>query len=226
MAPLGLTIGELPWDESRYQAVLQADPAQDGRFFFAVKTTGIFCYPSCSCRKPHRENVRFFADAAAARRAGFRPCKRCRPDLEGGVRGYEQSLVHQAMALADAAAPSDLARHLAVSSAYLNRLFRRHLGVSAQQYCLQRRAERVAELMESGTAPLDAAAACGFRSASAFYAAFRKAHGVAPGEYRSLRCSVKPVSVKPASGQPVNGHPANSRPASVHAASTPGHQHA
>lgn len=180
-----LAPGELQWDDRLYQAVLRADPSADGQFFFAVKTTGVFCYPSCSCRKPRRENVRFFASARAAREAGFRPCKRCRPDLESGVRGYEEVLVRRALALALRHGPAEMARELSVSLPHLNRLFRRHLGASVQQRVLRLRAERAAALLDAGATPLEAAAACGFRSLSAFYAAFRRAYGMAPGEYRS-----------------------------------------
>lgn len=191
----GLAPGELPWDPAYYQAVLAADPTQDGRFFFAVKTTGVFCYPSCSCRKPRPENVRFFADAVSAQRAGFRPCKRCRPDLAGGVRGYERSLVRQAEELAQLP-PAEIAHRLAVSPAYLNRLFRRHLGESVQEYCLRHRVERAAELLEAGVAPLDAAGACGFHSPSAFYAAFRRIHGMAPGAYRRRSATAPEAAVQ------------------------------
>jgi AraC-like DNA-binding protein len=95
------------------------------------------------------------------------------------------------MALAATAAPADLARQLAVSPAYLNRLFRGHLGESVQQYCLHCRMERAAALLGAGASPLDAAAACGFRSPSAFYAAFRKAYGASPGEYRGAAASLR-----------------------------------
>ncbi|WP_374711290.1 Ada metal-binding domain-containing protein [Symbiobacterium terraclitae] len=181
----GLAPGELQWDEGLYQAVLRADASADGRFFFAVRTTGVFCYPSCSCRKPRRENVRFFASAGAAVAAGFRPCKRCRPDLGGGVRGYEAALVQRALTLALRHGPSGMARELSVSLPHLNRLFRRHLGGSVRQCVLRLRAERAAALLDAGASPLEAADACGFRSLSAFYAAFRRVHGMAPGEYRS-----------------------------------------
>jgi len=129
--------------------------------------------------------VRFFAGAEAAQQAGFRPCKRCRPDLAGGVCGYEQALVRRAAELAGECGPADLARRLAVSPAYLNRLFRRHLGESAQRYGLRRRVGRAAQLLDAGASPLDAAVACGFGSPSAFYAALRRFYGMAPGKYRT-----------------------------------------
>jgi AraC family transcriptional regulator of adaptative response/methylated-DNA-[protein]-cysteine methyltransferase len=67
-------------DDERWQAVVRRDPAADGEFYYSVKTTGVYCRPSCAARLPRRENVRFHATRADAERAGFRPCKRCRPD--------------------------------------------------------------------------------------------------------------------------------------------------
>ncbi len=69
-------------DDTRYDAIAARDTSQIGRWFYAVRTTGVYCRPSCSARLPKRENVAFHESRAAAERAGFRPCKRCRPDRE------------------------------------------------------------------------------------------------------------------------------------------------
>ncbi|OXH85534.1 bifunctional transcriptional activator/DNA repair enzyme protein Ada, partial [Burkholderia multivorans] len=69
-----------PTDDARWGAVTARDPHADGAFFYAVRTTGVFCRPSCASRLPRREHVAFFDDPAAARAAGFRPCKRCQPE--------------------------------------------------------------------------------------------------------------------------------------------------
>jgi AraC family transcriptional regulator of adaptative response/methylated-DNA-[protein]-cysteine methyltransferase len=68
-------------DKTRWKAVVDRDSRADGAFYYAVRTTRIYCRPSCGARLPRRENVQFFASSAAAERAGFRPCKRCRPNL-------------------------------------------------------------------------------------------------------------------------------------------------
>ena len=70
-------------DDQRWEAVQRRDRSADGKFFYGVVTTGVYCRPSCAARLPRRENVRFHATRAAAERAGFRPCKRCRPEAEG-----------------------------------------------------------------------------------------------------------------------------------------------
>ena len=72
-------------DEARWEAVRRRDPAFDGKFFFAVRTTGVYCRPSCASRAAKRENVSFYATAEAAERAGYRACKRCRPDKLGAA---------------------------------------------------------------------------------------------------------------------------------------------
>lgn len=172
-----------------FRAVLAADPAYDERFFTAVVTTGVFCFPSCSCRKPRRENVRFFATRDEATVAGFRPCKRCLSDRVGGRRAYEAQLLAQVRALVDqrldTVAPAELGRALALSPDYLGRLMRRHTGLSLQAYVRQQRALRAAGLLRQGDhSVLEAAGAVGFESASGFYAAFTELLGTAPGKYR------------------------------------------
>src|SRR5689334_25043102 len=85
-------------DDDRWTAVLKRDMSADGAFFYAVRTTGVFCRPTCASRLPRREHVAFFDDPAAARAAGFRPCKRCQP--EGLPRELE--IVNRACAVLDA----------------------------------------------------------------------------------------------------------------------------
>ena len=78
-------------DDARWRALCARDASADGTFFYAVRTTGVYCRPSCGARRPNRENVAFYESREAARSAGFRPCKRCRPDAP--VPGAEQAAV-------------------------------------------------------------------------------------------------------------------------------------
>lgn len=123
-----------PTDDARWGAVTERDPHADGAFFYAVSTTGVFCRPTCASRLPRRENVSFFADTAAARAAGFRPCKRCQP--EGLPRELE--IVNRACAVLDAHAErltlQQLSDAVHVSPFHLQRLFKRVVGVSPRQY--------------------------------------------------------------------------------------------
>ncbi|MBI1207595.1 MAG: hypothetical protein GC191_09950 [Azospirillum sp.] len=77
--PAGGTAETISDDAARWAAVLRHDPAADGSFFYAVRTTGVYCRPSCTARTPRRDNVSFYLSPAAAEAAGFRPCKRCHP---------------------------------------------------------------------------------------------------------------------------------------------------
>lgn len=175
--------------DQMWEAVRRKDATYDGRFYLAVTSTGIFCFPSCPARTPRPENVRFFASADAARAAGFRPCKRCRTDLPGGRPEYEHRVVEQAQAFIagqlESVTPAYVAKAVGLSPAYLGRLFRLQTGLSPDEYIRQQRAERAAALLRTGDVTiLDAAAAVGFESTSSFYAAFRRFIGAAPGEYR------------------------------------------
>src|SRR5580658_4338526 len=120
-----------------YRALCVRDARFDGRFFVAVRTTGVYCRPICPARTPKRENVRFFASAAAAQTAGFRPCLRCRPETSpdsGAWRG-SSSTVSRALSLIedgalDEAGVDALADRLGVGERQLRRLFQRKLGAS------------------------------------------------------------------------------------------------
>src|SRR5262249_48155505 len=133
MAPVNLD------REVCYRALQARDPRFDGRLFVGVRTTGIYCRPICPARTPNVENVRFFASAAAAQEAGFRPCLRCRPESSPDLAawGGTSSTVSRALALiADGALDGDeahvdrLALRLGIGERQLRRLFRKHLGAS------------------------------------------------------------------------------------------------
>ena len=155
-------------DDRRWQAVCERDTRADGQFVFAVLTTGICCRPSCRSRRARRENVRFFADVAAAVAAGFRPCKRCQPDKD-----YPQQQrvdkVAQACRLLEQDAPltlEALAGQLAMSPFHFHRLFKSVTGMTPKAWQQAWRAQRLREALEQGIpvtrAALAAAAAGGY----------------------------------------------------------------
>ena len=122
-------------DAERWDAVTRREPQADGAFFYAVKTTGVFCRPSCASRQPRRENVAFFTDVDTARAAGYRDCKRCQP---GGLP-RELEIVNRACAALDADPQqrltlAQLSDAVHVSPFHLQRLFKRVVGVSPRQY--------------------------------------------------------------------------------------------
>ncbi|NKJ46990.1 bifunctional transcriptional regulator/O6-methylguanine-DNA methyltransferase [Burkholderia sp. SG-MS1] len=172
-------------DDERWAAVTRREPRADGAFFYAVKTTGVFCRPSCASRQPRRENVAFFTDAAAARAAGFRDCKRCRP---GGLP-RELEIIHRACAALDADPQqrltlAQLSDAVHVSPFHLQRLFKRVVGVSPRQYQAAQRGAALRDALQSGADVTRATLDAGFGSPSRMYDSAAAELGMAPSAYR------------------------------------------
>jgi AraC family transcriptional regulator of adaptative response / methylphosphotriester-DNA alkyltransferase methyltransferase len=177
-------------DNRKWMAVLSCDKSYDGKFFYGVKTTGIFCRPSCNAKAPMRENVVFFGSRECAENAGFRPCKKCRPDKESYQPDLELLERIRSAFAADYAQPIDIgqtAKQAGVSLSHLTRLFRRHCGTTPAQYVAGLRVDKAAELLRgTDTGILEIAYMTGFRSLSAFYKCFKEQTGQTPKEYRSM----------------------------------------
>ena len=175
-------------DDDRYDAVRRRDAAADGVFFYAVQTTGVYCRPSCAARLARRENVSFHLSCEAAERAGFRACKRCRPN-EPSLREREADLVRRACALMDEAeaAPglSGLATALGVSPHHFHRMFKRVAGVTPKAYADARRAARLQDGLGTAASVTDAIYDAGFGAPSRAYEAAPVRLGMTPGAYRA-----------------------------------------
>jgi len=177
--------------DALWRAFVERDARYDGRFVSAVRTTGIYCRPTCTCRKPRREHVTFFRSAARAAAAGYRPCKRCRPELPGGARGAARALAARALGLLRADLGRDwtlaaLAAALAVSPSVLGRRFREARGIGPMRALERERVRAAARRLAAAPARVtDVALDVGFASPSAFARAFRRAHGVAPSVWRA-----------------------------------------
>jgi AraC family transcriptional regulator of adaptative response / DNA-3-methyladenine glycosylase II len=178
--------------ETSYRAMESRDQRFDGHFVVAVTSTSVYCRPSCPSRTPRRENTRFFRLPAVAEAAGFRACRRCRPDAgpsspEWNVRG---DLAARAVRLitsgaVDQEGVTGLARRLAVSERHLHRQLVAEVGVGPQALAISRRAQVARLLVESGTLPLaDVAFAAGYTSVRQFNEGMRAAFGRPPGELR------------------------------------------
>jgi AraC family transcriptional regulator of adaptative response/methylated-DNA-[protein]-cysteine methyltransferase len=172
--------------DNRWQAVVNRDRSRDGEFVFAVSTTGIYCRPSCPARRPRPENVSFFADSAAAERAGFRACRRCRP--KAGLSPQDE-LVARATTWLDAHVEERvtlprLAAALGVSPGHLQRTFTRVTGVSPRAYAAARRLEAAKSRLRDGADVTSALHAAGYGSSSRFYAQARSALGMTPTSYK------------------------------------------
>lgn len=173
--------------DDAWAAILTRDPACADRFIYAVASTGIYCRPGCASRTPRREHVRFFDGAAAAEAAGFRACKRCRPDRGGAT----------APALAIAAAQQyldahldetvtldQLARVVHMSPHHLQRTFKRQVGLSPRRYVEVRRMELLKERLRNGDTVTRATFEAGYGSASRLYEQAATNLGMTPGTYR------------------------------------------
>ncbi|MEY9888760.1 AraC family transcriptional regulator of adaptative response / DNA-3-methyladenine glycosylase II [Catenulispora sp. MAP5-51] len=179
--------------DTYYRAVASRDTRFDGRFFTGVTTTGIYCRPICPARTPKPENVRFFRVAAAAEAAGFRTCRRCRPDKVPGSPDWNvrADLAGRALRLiADGAADQQdgvaaLAHTLAVSERHLHRVLVAELGVGPLTLARSRRAQTARLLLESTALPVsDVAFAAGYGSIRQFNDSVREAFGATPSEIR------------------------------------------
>ncbi|WP_242538606.1 bifunctional DNA-binding transcriptional regulator/O6-methylguanine-DNA methyltransferase Ada [Trinickia acidisoli] len=172
-------------DAERWDAVVERDAQADGAFFYAVATTGVFCRPSCASRLPRRENVAFYATTDDACAAGFRPCKRCRPD--GLPR--DMAIVERACAALDADPQArltlaQLSEAVHVSPFHLQRLFKRIVGVSPREYQAARRGAALREALQRGEGVTRAALDAGFNSPSRLYDSVAGELGMAPSAYR------------------------------------------
>lgn len=172
-------------DAERWDAVATRDAHADGAFFYGVRTTGVFCRPSCASRLPRRENVAFFDHADAARAAGFRECKRCRP---GGLP-RELEIVRRACAALDADPQSrltlaELSDAVHLSPFHLQRLFKRVLGVSPRQYQAARRGAVLRDALTQGAGVTRASVDAGYGSSSRLYESVPAELGMAPSAYR------------------------------------------
>jgi AraC family transcriptional regulator of adaptative response / DNA-3-methyladenine glycosylase II len=175
-----------------YAALRSRDARFDGRFFTGVKTTGIYCRPICPARTPLRKNVRFFACAAAAEEAGFRPCRRCRPELAPGSPAWlgVSTTVARALTLIEAGALDEddvetLSDRLGVGSRYLRRLFATHVGTSPHAIAVSRRAHLARMLLDATRRPIaEIALASGFQSVRRFNDVMRRIFDRTPTELR------------------------------------------
>jgi len=175
-----------------YQAILSRDARFDGRFFTGVVTTGVYCRPVCPVRPPRLENMRFFACAAAAEEAGFRPCRRCRPETSPGTPAWlgSSAAVSRALHLInegalDGGSVDDLGHRLGIGGRQLRRLFARHLGASPLAVARTRRAHFARRLVdETAMSMADVAFAAGFQSIRSFNQTMQATFRLSPTELR------------------------------------------
>ena len=177
-------------DDARYEAVRRRDPEAEGRFYYSVDTTGVYCRPTCAARLALRENVRFHDTPEAAERAGFRACKRCRPRELPQADRHRQLIDGARASLESADGPirlGDLAARAGLSPHHFHRLFRKHAGMTPQQYAAACRLQRFGAAVREQPTVTAALYEAGYSSSSRFYEAVSGALGMAPSAPPSRR---------------------------------------
>ncbi|QDF97690.1 bifunctional transcriptional regulator/O6-methylguanine-DNA methyltransferase [Azoarcus sp. DD4] len=174
--------------DPRWAAVVARDPAADGRFFYSVATTGVYCRPSCGARRARPENVRFHASREAAEAAGFRPCKRCRPDHPALAEQHAAGVTAACRLIEEAEAPPTLAALAAaagLSPHHFHRIFRKLTGLTPRAYAAAHRAQRLRAGLDSGTTVTQAIFDAGYNANSRFYAEADAVLGMPASRYRA-----------------------------------------
>ncbi len=174
--------------DPRWAAVLARDANADGQFFYSVKTTGVYCRPSCAARAARPENVEFHLTAADAERAGFRPCRRCRPDQPplAETRSARVAALCRLIENADQAPSLDeLARHAGLSASHAHRMFKAVTGLTPKAYAAAHRARRVRAELDRSETVTEAIYGAGYNSNGRFYESAGRVLGMTPTRYRA-----------------------------------------
>ena len=174
--------------DPRWAAVVGRDRAADGHFVYAVRSTGIYCRPSCASRTPRPANVEFFATPAEAGRAGFRACKRCRPDHPITETGHTALVAELCRAIEQADHPPSLAalaRRAGLSAFHLHRVFKAVTGVTPRQYAEAHRSRKLRDGLRQADRVTDAIYDAGFSSSGRFYDRSAALLGMTPTQHRA-----------------------------------------
>jgi len=171
-------------EEALFAAVSGRDRSADGQFVYAVRSTGIYCRPSCPSRRPQLKNVAFYLNPEAAEAAGFRACKRCRPLEDDKASAIIAAACRRLDIAEDAPALADLAHQAGFSPAHFQKMFKAALGVSPSAYFRARRADKARAALLAGGGVTEAIYESGFKSSGRFYEASCAMLGMIPSAYR------------------------------------------
>ena len=177
---------QLPDEDRMYQALMESDSSFEGIFYVGVRTTGVFCRPSCHARKPRRENVRFFPSARDALMAGFRPCMLCRPlEPAGAIPDWLRDLVDEIHRNPDGRIDDRELERRGLQPARVRRWFKKYHGLTFHAYQRAIRISRAFGTIRQGEKVVRAAFDSGYDSLSGFTESFQKLTGSAPGNSKA-----------------------------------------
>ncbi|MBW4583453.1 MAG: bifunctional DNA-binding transcriptional regulator/O6-methylguanine-DNA methyltransferase Ada [Tildeniella nuda ZEHNDER 1965/U140] len=188
-------------DSERWDAIVHRLPSADGTFFYAVKTTGIYCRPTCSSRQPKRANVLFFDRCVEAEAAGFRPCKRCNPRSTSPQQQQSEVIAAVCQHIKTSDTPLSLAtmaQLAGLSSFHFHRIFKAVVGITPKQYATAHRAKRVRQHLQEHDTVTQAIYEAGFETSSNFYDQSASLLGMTPSQYQQgasgieIRYAVQP----------------------------------
>lgn len=171
-------------DAEAWRAVQERDAGYDGRFVYAVRSTGVFCKPSCPSRRALRSNVEFFSTTASAERAGFRACRRCRPTSRSTATPVDRARAYLDANADRVVSLAELATHVGLSPSHLQRSFKSVVGVSPRAYHSEHRMRRFKSRLRAGDTVSRATYEAGFGSSSRVYERAPTSLGMTPAAYR------------------------------------------
>lgn len=174
-------------ESARWNAIVRRISSADETFFYAVKTTGIYCRPTCSSRQPKRDNVLFFESYAEAEAAGFRPCKRCHPRSTSPQQQQAAQIANICKQIESSDPPlslNQMAQIAGLSPYYFHRVFKRVVGVTPKQYANAHRANRVRQHLQESETVTQAIYEAGFETSSNFYDHSVSLLGMTPSQYQ------------------------------------------
>ena len=176
----------IPDEDFMYQALVNRDSSLEGIFYFGVRTTGIFCRPTCSARKPRKENVDYFDSVKSALDSGYRPCKVCSPLTEAGqAPDWLKQLLDEVQAAPEVSFKDEDLRMRQLDPVRVRRWFQKHHGMTFQAYLRALRVNRAFEKMKNRQAVTRTAFDSGYESLSGFHSAFSDTTGFSPSQSRN-----------------------------------------
>ena len=175
-------------NDPRWASVVARDPQSPLKFYYSVKTTGVYCRPSCAARLPKPENVQFHATCEDAERAGFRPCKRCKPKQASLVEQHAEKIASACRLIESSETPPNLellAQHVGLSACHFHRVFKATTGLTPKEYAAAHRDKLVRKMLSKSDTVTDAIYDAGYNSNSRFYETSNQVLGMTPSNYRA-----------------------------------------